>query len=49
MPFAHVTISGSSPKREDANQSPQRPNPVITSSATKSTPVSRHTSRAAFR
>ena len=43
MPFAHVTMSGSSPKRVEANQSPVRPNPVITSSATNSTPNSRHT------
>ena len=42
-------MSGSSPKRPLANHAPHRPNPVITSSATKSTPVSRHTARAADR
>ena len=41
MPFAHVTMSGPRSQRELANQSPVRPNPVITSSATNSTPVSR--------
>jgi hypothetical protein len=49
MPFAHVTMSGSRPNLEDANQSPHRPNPVMTSSATNSTPVSRQMSRTAAR
>ena len=46
MPFAHVIRSGSRPNRPLANHAPPRPNPVITSSATKSTPVSRQTWRA---
>ena len=49
MPLAQVMMSGSSPKRPLANHAPHRPNPVITSSATNSTPVSRHTARAADR
>ena len=38
IPFAQTTMSGSRPNRVEANQSPQRPNPVITSSATNRTP-----------
>ena len=49
MPFAQVTRSGSIPQRVLANHSPVRPNPVITSSATNSTPVSRQTARASSR
>ena len=49
MPFAHVMMSGSSSQRPLANHAPHRPKPVITSSATNSTPVSRHTARAADR
>jgi hypothetical protein len=49
MPLAHVMMSGSRPKRFEANQSPVRPNPVMTSSAMNSTSISRHTSRAAWR
>ena len=45
MPFAHVMRSGSRPRRLLANQSPVRPKPVITSSATNSTPVSRQIAR----
>ena len=49
MPFAHVRMSGSRFHRELANQSPTRPNPVMTSSATKSTPASRQIARTSAR
>ncbi len=49
MPFAQVTMSGWSSHRELANQSPTRPNPVITSSATNSTPASRQIARTSSR
>ena len=45
IPFAHVIRSGSRPNRPLANHAPHRPNPVMTSSATNSTPASRHTAR----
>src|SRR5256885_13489391 len=49
IPFAQVIRSGSSPNRPLANHAPQRPKPVITSSAMNSTPASRQTPRAASR
>ena len=45
MPFAHVSRSGSRFHRDDANQSPHRANPVMTSSATNRTPASRQIAR----
>jgi hypothetical protein len=41
-PFDRHTTSGSTPAPPHANSGPVRPNPVITSSATSSTPASRH-------
>ena len=47
--FASITTSGTTPAREIASQSPQRPIPDCTSSATRSAPRSVQSARAAWR
>ena len=44
-PFAHVTRSGRMSYRSEANQAPQRPKPVITSSAQRRMPWRSQSSR----
>ncbi len=46
-PLARTRMSGRSPQWSAANQRPVRPNPVMTSSATTSTPWRRQTSATA--
>jgi hypothetical protein len=45
MPFAHVIRSGATPYLEEANHSPMRPKPVMTSSATSAIPYLSHSAR----
>ena len=43
--LAKVIMSGTTPYRSEANQWPTRPKPVMTSSATSSTPYLSHSAR----